>query len=264
MVKLFRNIISLFFVLVLVGCVSKLNTKAEDKIKIGVTSIPHGEILKNLKDIFDLDIEIINYIDYEALNNDLVNKKIDGNFFQTREYLENFNNNSGVKLIELAGVHVEPLIIYSSKYKSIDKVEEGDSVYIPNDPINKERALKLLEKAGLIKLTLDFNTQTSTIIENPLNLIISEAPSYELPSLFKEGDLVIMNTNIALENMIFPEENGLYYEDSFNDESKVNVFVTREDMRTSIKLKEIANLLTSYETFKFINEKYKGFVKPIF
>lgn len=264
MVKLFGKVISLFFVLALVGCVSKSNIKTEDKIKIGVTSIPYGEILKNLKDIFDLDIEIVNYIDYEALNNDLVNKKIDGNFFQTREYLENFNNNSDVKLIELAEVHVEPLIIYSSKYRSLDKIKEGDMVYIPNDPINKERALKLLEKSGLVKLTLDFNTQTSAIIENPLNLIINEASPYELPSLFNEGDLVIMNTNIALENMIYPEVYGLYYEDSFDDESKVNVFVTREDMRTSVKLKEIANLLTSYETFKFINEKYKGFVKPIF
>lgn len=264
MVKLLKKGICLFFVLALVGCISKSNIKTEDKIKIGVTSIPHGEILKNIKDIFNLDFEIVNYIDYETLNNDLVNKNIDANFFQTKEYLNNFNDHSNVKLKILAEVHIEPLIIYSSKYRSLDKIEEGDTIYIPNDPINSERSLKLLEKAGLIKLTLDFDTQVSTVIENPLNLIINEAPPYELPSLFEEGDLIIMNTNIALENMIYPEIYGLYYEDSFNDESKVNVFVTREDMITSVKLKEIANLLTNYETFKFINEKYKGFVKPIF
>ena len=113
MKRILNICVCMFFAFcLLVSCSSNAsNRQDKEKLKIGVTSIPHGEILENLRDIFDLDFEIINYIDYEALNNDLLNGKIDGNFFQTREYLNNFNLNSEVKLIELAEVHVEPLSI---------------------------------------------------------------------------------------------------------------------------------------------------------
>ncbi|HJC99464.1 MAG TPA: transporter [Candidatus Dwaynia gallinarum] len=266
MKRILNICVCMFFAFcLLVSCSSNAsNRQDKEKLKIGVTSIPHGEILENLRDIFDLDFEIINYIDYEALNNDLLNGKIDGNFFQTREYLNNFNLNSEVKLIELAEVHVEPLIIYSNKYKSVDKVEEGDVIYIPNDPVNRDRALKLLEQANLIKLMMDFGEQRYVVAENPKNLVMNEVEVNSIPSFYNEGDLAVMNTNVALENMIFPHISGIFYENSFSDEDKVNVFVVREDMRTSVKLKEIAHFLNSYETFKFINEKYKGFVKPVF
>ena len=206
MKRILNICVCMFFAFcLLVSCSSNAsNRQDKEKLKIGVTSIPHGEILENLRDIFDLDFEIINYIDYEALNNDLLNGKIDGNFFQTREYLNNFNLNSEVKLIELAEVHVEPLIIYSNKYKSVDKVEEGDVIYIPNDPVNRDRALKLLEQANLIKLMMDFGEQRYVVAENPKNLVMNEVEVNSIPSFYNEGDLVVMNTNVALENMIFP------------------------------------------------------------
>lgn len=265
MSKFFKIYFCSFILLMLFSCSTKINNNDnEAKIKIGVTSIPHGEILQNLKGIFKLDFEIINYVDYNQLNKDLVEGKLDANFFQTREYLENFNLNSDKKIVELAYVHVEPLIVYSSKYKDINKVEEGSVVYIPNDEVNRNRALELLQKANLIKISYDVNENRNVIVENNKNLIINEVSVNLIPSFYNEADLVVMNTNVALENSIMPYISGIFYEDSFLDKNKINVFATREDMKTSIELKKIANLLNSYETSKFINEKYRGFVKPVF
>ncbi len=264
MKKFFNVFIAVFLSLYFfVSCVSNSENVKEDKIKIGVTSVPHGKILENLKKVFKMDFEIVNYVDYEALNRDLVSNKIQGNFFQTREYLDNFNYENNQNLVELAGVHIEPLVIYSSKYKSIDNIKDGAVVYIPNDKINRNRALKLLEEASLIKLVEDFSNGYS-IIENTKNLIINEVAVTSIPNYYAESDLIVLNTNVALENLIFPHKDGIFYEKYFLDESKVNVFVTREDLRTSIELKDIAINLNSYDTFKFINSSYKGFVKPVF
>lgn len=259
-------ICSLFALFVLVSCsIFDKSVESTEKIKIGVTASPHGEILNNIKKIFNLDFEIINYIDYETLNDDLVSGKIQSNFFQTRDYMENFNLQSNIKLVELAGVHIEPLVIYSSKYKSIENIEEGDIIYIPDDNVNRNRALELLQDTELIKISRDLSDGKYTIIENYKNLVINEVSSSSLSYFFNEADAVIMNTNRALEAGIFPHIWGIFYEKSFlEDEGNVNVFATTESMRTSIKLKQIAQILNSYETFKFINEKYKGFVKPVF
>lgn len=260
-----KYIFILFIFLFLVSCIKGENgMEVDKKIKIGVTSVPHGEMLNNIKNIFKLDFEIINYIDYELLNRDLIEGKIDGNFFQTREYLNHFNLSNGSNLVELADVHIEPLIIYSNKYKSINKISDGSVLYIPDDYVNKNRALRLLDKAGLIKIDMDFNGQGYLVSENSKNLVINSVPANIVPSFYEDADLVIMNTNIALENNIFPHLFGIFYEDLDFDKDNVNVFVTREDMIESEILKEISYFLKNYENIKFINEKYRGFVKPLY
>lgn len=253
-----------FGIFTLVSCNSSNNLGTESKLKIGVTSVPHGEILNNIKNVYGLDFEVINYIDYAKLNEDLINNKIDANFFQTREYMNYFNEINGDRLIELAQVHVEPLIIYSSKYKSINNVENEDVICIPNDIVNKNRALKLLQSANLITLSQDTVNGEYVIAMNPKNLVINELPSSDIPQYYGDVDLSIMNTNVALENNIDPKEDGIFYEESFNDQEKYNVFVTRDDMSTSVELKEIANYLNGDVTFNFIMDRYNGFVKPVF
>lgn len=267
MKKILNSCICILFTLfVLISCSFGVEeSKSGEKIRIGVTASPHGEILNNVKKIFNLDFEVVNYIDYESLNNDLISGKIQGNFFQTRDYMDNFNLKSNVKLVEVTGVHVEPLVIYSSKYRSIENVDEGDSVYIPLDDVNRNRALELLQDAGLIKISRDLSEGRYDIIENYKNLIVNEVSSGSLPHFYTEADIVVMNTNTALENNILPHISGIFYEKSFlEDEGKVNILATTESMRTSIELKNIAQVLNSYETFKFINEKYRGFVKSVF
>ena len=48
--------------------------------------------------------------------------------------------------------HIEPMALYSNKYKSVDELPDGATINIPNDTVNGGRALLLLEANGLIKL----------------------------------------------------------------------------------------------------------------
>ena len=69
-----------------------------------------------------------------------------------------------------------PVGLFSKKVKKLEEIKSGDSVAIPNEPLNGSRGLILLERAGLIKLTpgKGFSVSKFDIIDNPKNLKIVE------------------------------------------------------------------------------------------
>ena len=112
--------------IVIVGCGKKdgqtgASSDAESKIiKVGATPVPHAEILNAIKD--DLaakgyTLEIKEFTDYVTPNEALNNGEIDANFFQHVPYMESFVKDKGFKLVSAAKIHVEPLGLYSKKFK---------------------------------------------------------------------------------------------------------------------------------------------------
>ena len=71
---------------------------------------------------------------------------------RTKPYLDEFNAARGTTLITVAGIHVEPLGLYSRKHKTLAELPNGAQVVLPNDASNTGRALLLLQAAGLITL----------------------------------------------------------------------------------------------------------------
>ena len=61
--------------------------------------------------------------------------------------MNDFKEENNLDIVSIGKVHVEPMGLYSSKYESIDELEDGTDIAIPNDPTNGGRALLLLEKA---------------------------------------------------------------------------------------------------------------------
>ena len=154
-------LVVLALALVLTSCAKK-ESKKEDgqstdgkKVVIGVSPAPHKEIAEKAKEILakdGIELEIKEFDDYVTPNTSLQEKDIDLNFYQHVPYLENFNKERGTKLVSLGAVHLEPMGIYSKKYKSLDELKDGDEVIIPNDATNGARALKILEDNKVIKL----------------------------------------------------------------------------------------------------------------
>ena len=73
------------------------------------------------------------------------------------------------------------------------------TIAVPNDPTNEARALRLLEANGLIKLK-EGSGETATkldIAENPYNITIEEIEAAQLPSMLKDVDFAVINTNYA-------------------------------------------------------------------
>ena len=63
---------------------------------------------------------------------------------------------------------------FSKKYKTVDEVEEGAVVAVPDDPSNEARALRVLAAAGLIEVNDGELITTADITSNPKNLEFKE------------------------------------------------------------------------------------------
>lgn len=253
--------------LAVVAAVAAFSAQAAETLTVAATALPHAEILEFVKpslakDGVDLKVKV--FTDYIQPNVQVAEKRLDANFFQHQPYLDEFNKGKGTNLVSVAGVHLEPLGAYSSKYKKLDEIPSGANVVIPNDATNGGRALLLLEKAGLIKLK-DAKNILSTpkdIAENPKGLKIRELEAATLPRVLTQVDLALINTNYALEAKLDPAKDALIIEGS--DSPYVNILVARPDNKDSDAMKKLVGALHSPAVKQFILEKYKGAVVPAF
>ncbi|MBW0148291.1 MetQ/NlpA family ABC transporter substrate-binding protein [Marinobacter arenosus] len=238
-----------------------------EELSVAATPVPHAEILEFVKPTLaeqgvELDVKV--FTDYIQPNIQVDQKRMDANFFQHKPYLDEFNAGRGTNLVTVTGVHVEPFGAYSSKIDSLEALEDGAVVAIPNDPTNGGRALLLLQKAGLITLK-DASKITATprdIAENPKNLDFKELEAATLPRILNQVDIALINTNYALEAGLNPTEDALVIEGS--DSPYVNILVARPDNKDSEAMKKLSAALTSDAVKAFIKENYEGAVVPAF
>ncbi len=238
-----------------------------EKLTVAATPVPHAEILEFLKPMLakegvELDVKV--FTDYVQPNVQVAEKRLDANFFQHKPYLDEFNKGKGTNLIVVTGVHIEPFGAYSQKVSKLADLPAGAQVAIPNDATNGGRALLLLDKAGVIKLK-DSNNILATprdIAENPKKLKFRELEAATLPRVLNQVDLALINTNYALQAKLNPAKDALTIEGA--QSPYVNILVARPDNKDSAAMKKLASALTSPETKKFIQDKYKGAVVPAF
>lgn len=250
----------------LAGC-SREGSSADDRLMVAATAVPHAEILEVVKPILakegvTLDVRIFN--DYVQPNDQVVQKLIDVNYFQTEPYLDAYNRDRRTNLVTLIGVHIEPFGAYSRKYRSLADVPAGADVVLPNDPSNNSRALILLDKAGVIKLKDPKNPLSTLrdITANPKQWKFRELDAAMLPRVLDQVDLALINTNYALDAGLDPVKDALVIEGA--DSPYVNFLVGRPDNRDDPRVKKLAAALTSPEVKAFIAQKYKGAVLPAF
>ena len=253
--------------LVAFAAVAAFSAQAAETLTVAATPVPHAEILNFLKPALEKEgvtLKVKEFTDYVQPNVQVAEKRLDANFFQHQPYLDEFNKAKGTHLVSVAGVHIEPLGAYSSKFKKLEELPGGANVVIPNDATNGGRALLLLQKAGLIKLK-DANNILSTtkdIAENPKDLKIRELEAATIPRVLTQVDLALINTNYALEAKLDPSKDALVIEGK--DSPYVNILVARPDNKDSEAMKKLVTALHSPEVKAFILEKYKGAVVPAF
>ncbi len=258
-------------VLALAGCGGTDDKKAgtETKVlKVGATAVPHAEILEQIKDDLKaegIDLQVVEFNDYVQPNLALNDKELDANYFQHAPYLENFiKEHPEVKLANAAGIHIEPMGIYSHKVKSLNEVKDGATVAIPNDPTNGGRALILLSKAGLITLkdNNDIAATVNDITANPKNLKFQELEAAQVPRSIDDVDLAVINSNFAMQVPLNPVKDSLYIEDATSP--YVNIVAVRQGDEERPEIKALIKALQSEKVKKFIEEKYQGAVVATF
>ena len=235
------------------------------RLLVGATAVPHAEILEVVKPILAAEgvpIEIKVFNDYVQPNVQLSEKRLDVNYFQTKPYLDEFNTARGADLVTVAGVHVEPLGVYSKKHTTLATIPNGAQVVLPNDASNTGRSLLLLQGAGLITLRDPANPLQTVrdIASNPKGLKFQEVEAATIPRILPQVDAAVINTNYALDAGLKPKTDALTLEGA--DSPYVNYLVARPDNQNDPRVQALATALRSQAVKDFIARKYDGAVIP--
>ncbi|MFV5363808.1 MetQ/NlpA family ABC transporter substrate-binding protein [Acinetobacter oleivorans] len=209
-----------------------------------------------------LKLEVKNFTDSVSMNTAIANKEVDLNAFQAYSYLTAFNNSNPDKIAAVSTTYIEPMGIYSSKYKKIEELPEGAIISIPDDAASESRALLLLQTAGLIKLKADFNPIQGSpidVIENPKKINIKPIKMETALRLKNEFDAVVLNNTIALEGGLNVLKDSMFYEpiDQISKIS-VNVLATAESRKNDPVLQKVGKLYHNAAVKKYIEEHFGG------
>ena len=246
------------------------NAAETSELVVGASNTPHAMILEKAEPILKekgIDLKIETYQDYVLPNEDLDSEELDANYFQHIPYLETQMKDHGYDF-EIAGeIHIEPIGVYSKKYKSLDELPDGATILISNSVADHGRVLAMLEKEGLIKLDENVDktsAEVKDITDNPKNLKFDA--SYEasfLPTLYNqdEGDALLINSNYAIDNGLNPLEDAIALEES--DSPYVNVLAVRKGDKDRKEIKELVEVLHSKEIQDFILKEWGGSVVPV-
>ena len=235
-------------------------------IKVGATPTPHAEILNDavapLLEKAGYKLEVVEFTDYVLPNTATEDGELDANYFQHLPYLEDFNAEQGTHLVNVAGVHIEPMRIYAGKTASFDALEDGAQVAVPNDTTNEARALLLLQSAGLIELAdpTDLAATPKDIKSNPKNLQFVEVEAATVPTVLQDVDIAVINTNYALGANLTSD---LILQTEAGDSPYVNVVVVKQSNEDSAKTKALVDAITSQEVKDYIDKTYNGEVIPV-
>lgn len=236
---------------------------AGKEIKVGVTPFPHKDIMEVVKKLVakdGYDLKIVEFTDYVTPNTALAEKALDANFFQHVPYLENTNKEKGYKLTWVAKIHIEPLGLYSKKIKKLAELKNGSQVAIPNDATNCARALRLLEKNGLIKVKAGELVTAKDITENKKNLKIRELDAAQLPRTLQDVDAAVINTNFAVEAGLVPAKDAIVIEGK--ESPYANVLAVRAEDKNTPAVKALIKASNSKEVKEYIKKNLvpKGIV----
>jgi D-methionine transport system substrate-binding protein len=244
---------------------------ADAPLTVAATPTPQGEILTYVKDNLakkaGLELEVREFTDYVTPDTAVQQGEVDANYFQHQPYLDDFNKENGTDIVAVPGatVHLEPLGVYSQGVKKLTDLKKGATIALPNDTTNEARALKLLETNGVIKLKagVGYEATPKDIASNPKNLQFKELEAAQLPRSLGDVDAAVINGNYALEADLSPAEDALVAE-SPKDNPYGNFLAVKKGDEDDPRVRKLADLLTSPEVKKFIQDKYDGAVVAAF
>ena len=238
-------------------------------LKLGVAAGPYGDMFSDAIEPYLIQtgytVEIILYDDYIQPNLALANNEIDLNMFQHYTYLNNFKFEYDLDLAAIVRIPTVSMSVFSHKYKSVDEIEEGASISIPDDYTNLSRALCMLDTAGIVTINPSVDKTKATeadLIDNPKNLQFYTMKANKLAQSLDDFDLSVINGNFAFAEGLDLSE-ALYNE--LLTESYMNVIVVKTDDLNQQFVRDIINAVHSEEFVNIIIEtdgKYSGFQRP--
>ncbi|MEU1332296.1 MetQ/NlpA family ABC transporter substrate-binding protein [Streptomyces sp. NPDC005865] len=242
--------------------------KSGDGLVVGATPTPAGEVLTYIKEHLaekaGLDLSITEFTDYNTPNTALQEGSLDANLYQHTPYLENFNKSKKTDLVPVTEVYLPPMGVYAKKTGSVTALGRGATVGVPNDTTNEGRALQLLASRGVIGLKKGVGDTATPedITSNPKKLTVKPLDPAQLPRSLDDLDAAVINNNYALDAGLSPKKDAILLESPKGNPYN-NVLAVKKGDEDDPRVKKLAELLTSPEVRKFIEDKYQGSVLPV-
>ena len=220
----------------LAGCSNQSNDQAvtsdaaAQTIKVGVMAGPEQAVAEVAgqvaKEKYNLTVELVEFNDYAMPNSAVSKGELDANAMQHKPYLEKDSQEKGLdNLVIVGNTFVYPLAGYSTKIKTLNELQDGATIAVPNDPSNLARAL-----------------------------VIKEVDTSVAARAIDDVDLAVVNNNYAGQVGLTASENGVFVEDK--DSPYVNIIVARADNKDS---DAIQNFVKAYQTDEVEAEAKKQF-----
>lgn len=244
-------------------------TEGKTIVKVGVVGEYNAQwdTINELLAPDNIEVELVKYTDYAIPNQALNDGDIDLNAFQHKAYLANDIEQKGYDITAIGDTLIAPLGIYNNKDKisSIDEIKDGDVIAIPSDLTNGGRALKLLEKAGIIECdpAKGFVPTKADITKYNKQIEIIEAESATLANLLPDCTAAIINGGNAYTAGLDPTADTIFVED-VNPETNeavpdlINVIVARTADKDNEVYQKVVAAYQTPEVQKTIEETYKG------
>jgi D-methionine transport system substrate-binding protein len=230
----------------------------EDALRVGVTPGPAEDILHFVEPALarqGLRLKIVTFSDYVQPDLALASHDIAANLYQNIVFLNQFNHDHQTHFVSLSKVYLPLMALYPCRTKSLRALGNGARIAIPNDPVNHDRALLLLARAGLLSVAQSDDAPLR-IAANPKQIQLVELDAAQLPRSLDDVDAAVINANFALDAGLTPVRNTLYAET--RESPYANVLAVNADAQSDPRFGALATALKSAETSAFITAHYGG------
>lgn len=236
-------------------------------LKIGVSNGPMEQIFEVVKREAakqGLNIQVVVFNDVRHPLVALATGDLDANCYTYQSRVNKFNAERHYKhkLVSIAKMIVIPLGIYSNKIKHLDDLPQGAKVGIPNDPINSDRVLLLLQAQGLIKLDRSAGATATPldVIENPKKIRFVELDAAQMPRSLGDTDASGIISNYAIAAGLDPAKDAIVKESA--DSPYAAVFVVREQDKDRPEWQKLLAVYRSQVVKDFIVSTFKSALIP--
>lgn len=234
-------------------------------LRVATTTGPHAEILYAVREAAAADgltVKILEYGDNQKANELLARGEVDANCFQPGPYFESLKAERQWPLVAVARTVVFPVALYSKKVASLADLPAGARVAIPSDPASGGRALRLLEKTGLIALKpgIGIAPAVGDIVANPKNLRLAEIDQTRLAGLLGEFDLIAVGSTFATAGGLVPARDALASEGA--DSPYAHIIAVRAKDRDNPLVAKLIRAYHSAHVRDYIARRFQGAIIP--
>ncbi len=233
-------------------------------VRVGVTDISkeYWTTFTDLAKDEGIDVELVNFTDYQQPNPILSQGQLELNQFQHLLFLANYNVNADDDLTPISGTVIYQLGLYTAKgYETPDDIPDGAEIAIPNDATNQARALLVLQSAGLITLADGGNALSTPaeIDEDASRVTVVPVDANQTAVQLQSLDGAVINNNFAADANIDPTT-AIYsdLEDTDTARPYVNVWVARAEDADNPVYTKLVEIYHRPEVIDQLLESNKG------